>query len=206
METKIDKGKFRVRIIQDEFPENPRTSWDNISTLLCAHRKYTLGDKDAPKHLIAQCGSWDEVGRALYEEEKAVAVLPVYMYDHSYITVSTRPFNCPWDSGQLGLIYITREKLRKMGHGWRNITKKRKETLIEWLENDIQIYDQYLRGDVYGYVVEKKIVYSAEGHPDIDEWEIIDSCFGYYGEDFKANGMQENYQCYIDAGCEVTKE
>ena len=37
-------------------------------------------------------------------------ILPLYLYDHSGITMSTGPFSCPWDSGQVGWIYAPKQK------------------------------------------------------------------------------------------------
>lgn len=40
-------------------------------------------------------------------------ILPLYLYDHSGITISTGPFSCPWDSGQVGWIYAPKDTFRK---------------------------------------------------------------------------------------------
>lgn len=37
-------------------------------------------------------------------------ILPLYLYDHSGITMSTSVFSCPWDSGQVGWIYASKQK------------------------------------------------------------------------------------------------
>ncbi len=36
-------------------------------------------------------------------------ILPLFLYDHSGITMSTGPFSCPWDSGQVGWIYASKK-------------------------------------------------------------------------------------------------
>ena len=37
--------------------------------------------------------------------------LPLYLYDHGGITMSTNPFSCPWDDGgQVGWIYASKQK------------------------------------------------------------------------------------------------
>lgn len=40
-------------------------------------------------------------------------VLPLYLYDHSGITMNTTGFSCPWDSGQVGWIYASKEDALK---------------------------------------------------------------------------------------------
>jgi hypothetical protein len=42
--------------------------------------------------------------------EDKVCIKDLYLYDHSGITISTSPFSCGWDSGQVGFIYLTRQK------------------------------------------------------------------------------------------------
>jgi len=38
-------------------------------------------------------------------------ILPLYLYDHGGITMSTNPFSCPWDDGgQVGWIYASKQK------------------------------------------------------------------------------------------------
>ena len=45
----------------------------------------------------------------LKEEHDAKTILPLYAYEHGMITVSTGPFSCPWDSGQVGFVVSTKE-------------------------------------------------------------------------------------------------
>lgn len=95
-----------------------------------------------------------------------VAILPLYIYDHSGITMNTGGFSCPWDSGQVGWIWVTKERaLKEIG----NIDEKNWEQRArEFLKAEVQIYDDYLHGDVGIMIIE-----------DMDG-EVIDSCGGYY--------------------------
>ena len=54
---------------------------------------------------------------------------------------------------------------------------------IEIMEGEVEVYDQYLRGEVYGYTL-----YEQED----DEWTEEDSCFGFYGDDVLTNGIADN--------------
>ena len=47
------------------------------------------------------------------------------------------------------------------------------------MKGEIEIYDYFIRGDVFGFQV-----------LDEDE-EVIDSCYGFYGDDFETNGLIE---------------
>jgi hypothetical protein len=89
-------------------------------------------------------------------------ILPLYLYDHSGITISTAPFSCSWDSGQVGFIYCSRQRINEEWNGdW--------EAAERYLKGEVETYDQYLRGDVWGYVIE-----DGEGNE-------LDSCWGFYG-------------------------
>ena len=69
---------------------------------------------------------------------------PIYLYDHSGLTVSTRRFSDAWDSGQLGWIAIEREKLEKLG-----LKGDDAERIKEIVESEMKTWDQYLTGEVY---------------------------------------------------------
>lgn len=107
--------------------------------------------------------------------------LPLYLYDHSGITMSTGSFSCPWDSGQVGFIYIDREKITKE-YGWKVLTAKRREKIEEYLRNEVKTYDDYLTGNVYGFVVEQL-------DNETGEWEQTDSCWGFFGDDPVESGL-----------------
>lgn len=152
---------YTVRIERDEDPMNPRREFDNLGTMVCFHGRYDLGDK----HDF----SMDEAREIA--ESKDVITLPLFLYDHSGITISTSPFSCPWDSGQVGFIFIEKDKVRDE-YGWKVITKKRRAQIEKYLTGEVEEYDKYLTGDVYGYIIED---------PD---GEVIESVWGFFGYDY----------------------
>lgn len=116
------------------------------------------------------------------------------------ITISMGPFSCPRDSGQVGFIYVTREKAkRELGldddgfpitrevydaHNAREIAKTY-HSLDDYIVNrvfkgEVEVYDQYLRGDVWYFVIE-----DAGG-------DVVDSCAGFFGDDRKTNGLADH--------------
>jgi hypothetical protein len=154
-------GKYTVKVVQDDYPLNPRTEYDNLCTMVCFHRRYNLGDK----HNFTP----ESIREYLSENKKTVFWKPLYLYDHSGITISTGPFSCPWDSGQVGYIYIERETFLKE-FGFKKMTKKAKERLDSLLTGEVEEYDNYLTGEVYGFMVED------------EEENIVDSCWGFIGD------------------------
>ena len=164
VEQYISEDGYRVTISLDEWADDPR-NWDNLGTMVCWHGRYDLGDEQ-PKI------SPDE-----YQEDlpEGTITLPLYLYDHSGITMKTSPFSCPWDSGQVGFIYVTPETLTMVfPSGVPNDDKVR-----EYLNNEVETYDSYLTGDVYRVDVESGTVCD---HGDT-QWEYMDGCGGFYGDD-----------------------
>ena len=160
-------GKYKIEIIPDDSPYDPRED-DNLGTMVCFHNRYSLGDKHNYSH--RDYNGWDEMKADIIKTEKVGVILPLYLYDHSGITMNTTGFSCPWDSGQIGFIFISKKKMLEE-YGGKKVTKKLKERVTEYLKNEVEAYDQYLTGDVYGYRI-----------TDTETDEEVESCWGYYGE------------------------
>ena len=186
-----------IKIVQDNNSDSPR-EWDNLGTIAYKHRNYTLGEEeiDEPIEWLEDKlgleqkyeysnGRLEELEEQFY---KKFIALPIYLYDHSGQSISTSPFGCRWDSGKVGYIYVDKQTVLKE-YGGKIVTAKLKERVLGYLQGEVETYNQYISGEVYGFQV-------------LDENEdIVDSCFGFYGLDFKTNGM-------IDHICieEVTDE
>jgi len=190
----IEKDKYKIEIYYDDCPGNPREEWDNLGNMICWHRRYNLGDKHSysePRDFIYElCRDFHDTQKMiddynLSEEEfinkylsileKHIVILPLYLYDHSGITINTTGFSCPWDSGQIGWIYATKEKMKKE-YGWKCWSKKREERIIDYLKAEVETYDCYLTGNIYGFFLYKND-------------KEIDSCGGFFNSNFDINGM-----------------
>lgn len=163
------KVEYRYRVDADDCPESPR-DWDNLSVFYCFHNRYRLGDNHSIDH--NNYDSWDEL--AEYEFEKDDVIVPLYMLDHSGITLSTTPFNCPWDSGRVGFAVVSKERIISE-HGFYNDDSKDKALAI--IDSEVETYNQYLCGDVYTIFIDKKCECCGS-------WDIVDSCGGFYGYDY----------------------
>jgi hypothetical protein len=165
-----------LKIEQDDFDCNPRTEYDNVGTMACWHSRMLLGDeqpREEPGEFLRRLAG-EHVGaddpdlipdkhvQAILD--KHFVILPVYAYEHGGITISTGPFSCPWDSGQVGFIYCTTADVQREWNG-------DKDKAIAYLKGEVNTYDQYLRGDVWGYVIE-----DSAG-------EVVDSRYGFFGRD-----------------------
>lgn len=148
-----------IKIYQDEDAQNPRRDYDQFAHMVCFYRRYDLGDK----HNM----SMEELQEII--ERKDVVSLPLFLYDHGGITISTGPFSCPWDSGQVGYIYVTHEEILK-NWGGKRVTKALRQKAIDLMKSEVKGYDDYLTGNVYGYVIEDR------------EGNVIESCWGFIGD------------------------
>lgn len=159
----------KIKIVCDnDHSANPVKEWDTLGTFSCFHNRYDLSGPGAIEDM-------DELKELI--ERPDVLSLPLYLYDHSGITISTGPFSCPWDSGQVGHIHITHEKIKKEYGNTKPETLKK---VKGYLQGEVDTFDAYLTGQVYGYQVD------GEPEPGEDRdtaEENIDSCYGYYGEE-----------------------
>ena len=150
---------LELKIERDNDPINPREGY-HIGTMVCWHSRYDLGDEKPT------CDP-DE-----YEFPKDCIQLPLYLYDHSGITMATHPITgCCFDEGVVGWIFVSRKKVREE-YGWKRITAEREMLIRQYLKSEVEQYDQYLTGDVWYYDIED------------ESGDILDSCCGFYGEEY----------------------
>lgn len=144
----------------------------------------------------------DDMERVMAIVQQHYVMLPLGLIDHSGISmyVGSGPHACDsggWDSGQVGWIYVSAEKAFKEWNGtsldepteWQTTSPQTigwgvrrhelrtckgtfRQRVEDYLRCEVDEYDQYLRGEVYGFVVE---------HEDTGE---EDSCWGHYGLDY----------------------
>lgn len=165
-----------LKIIRDDSPSSPR-DWDNMGTMIAFHNRYSLGDS-GHGYRSQDYNSWDEMERAILKDNPGGVILPLYLYDHSGITMNTTGFDCRWDSGQVGFIVASAARIRE-SYGVKRISAKVRQRVMNSLRGEVELYDQYITGDVYGYVLT---------HDDGEE----DSCWGFFGNDPFTNGMSDH--------------
>jgi hypothetical protein len=170
---------YTLRIEPDESIESPRTYYGNLGTMVCFHRRYNLGDTH--NYGSDSFNGWDELEKQIIKDNDPAIILPVYMYDHSGLTISTSPFSCPCDSGQIGFIFVSKAKVRDE-YGKKIVSKAIKDEVRKILEGEIETYDQYLKGEVYGWIIDA---------PDEKDEKNVESCWGCYGFDYCIESAKE---------------
>jgi hypothetical protein len=165
--------KLNLEIKRDESPESPREWGNTVGHMVLFHNRMNLGDDKK--------GLTVDMARNLetrMTDPRYGVCLPIYAYQHGGITISTEPFSDPWDSGKLGFIYASKEMMRENFHR-KTCTKKMMQETLGFLQQEVKAYDQYLTGDVYGYVIKD------------EAGEVVDSCWGFYGLDLaNAEGIR----------------
>ena len=111
----------------------------------------------------------------------------MWLYDHGGITISggtrTGCYADRWDSGQVGWCVIDKQtvlsELSATEENWRQAAQ-------EVMSQEIEVYDQYLRCEVYGYEL-------YEWDAEEQDWgDSTDSCYGFYGDDIMENGIADS--------------
>jgi len=206
-----NEKEILLRIVDDEAPINPRDR-DNIGVMVCWHKRDSLGDKhnySGPQDFLLTLALGkdsdqreDEMTEAYNTDDESYqdpedtsneellaiirenhVILPLYLYDHSGITVSTRPYHCPWDSGQVGWIYVSKEKVLAertdlTEENWR-------ETAEQYLQGEVQDFADYITDSVLGYEL-----YEIENNEATD---LVYSCYGFYGHSTSSNGLLDQF-------------
>ena len=177
----IEREGFTGKIFQDDCDFDTPRDWDNLGKMICWHNRYNLGDvkllenysesKECKlKNLTEYCNGWEEVEEVLRKEFGAVVILPLFLYDHSGISMRTFSHgqHAGWDGGYVGFIYATKADILKE-YSVKRITKAIKTKVEKILTSEVETYSQYLEGDVYFYNVED------------ENGEVVESCGGFYG-------------------------
>lgn len=199
----ILKSGRTLEITQDEHPDNPR-NWDNVASMVCFHNRYRLGDnlkyKDSESLLMELADTEDSLTEPQYIEiiEKTHVILPLFLYDHSGLRISTGQFSCRFDSSQVGYVYIS---LKHAAYTWNtpedwNHQMKDDDGFINLREfvtrvvkHEVDIYNQYLAGEVYCFeLIEHNTCLWCE----TKHRKVIDRCGGFYGDNIRTNGMLDH--------------
>ena len=167
-EERIDN--YILRLFYDDSPSDPRED-SNLTKMVCFHKRYNLGDDHDLKS--DDFDGWKEMEEYITRTEDPIVIKSLYLYDHGGITIGTKPFGCNWDSGQVGFVYIRKEDVRNE-FSIKRCGQRIVERCDVLLYGEVDTYDKYIQGLVYGYRVFKVT-------DDVEE--ELEACWGYYDED-----------------------
>lgn len=145
------------------------------------------GQENEISEALAECMGISELEKLVRER---CCILPLYLYDHSMISISTGSFigravHAEWDSGQVGWIYATKEDVIKE-YGSDGLTPENREKVETLMSGEVEYYDHYLRGDCYGFELYKD---------GVEE----DSCWGFIGD---PDDLRDDIESYLPEDCQ----
>lgn len=208
-------NKKRVRVVYDPDPFTPRQEdYALFGAMYAEHRDYHLGDRDHSGELFGAAADVDRFVNEIEDYDNnlgsglivaivkhvqrkygATVVLPLYLYDHSGISISAgrnllagghintrthNPFDPGgWDTSFVGFMFDTREKREEYGV----------EDVEAALRSELREYDDYLTGQVFGLIEEKSVQVreirtrndGTTSEATYSTWEEAHSCWGYIG-------------------------
>ena len=179
------EGVQVLAIWSDDDTRNDSREWDNVARLYLWHSNYNLGDKnnhetsdDLLQSLASDEGietTGEEAERELLELLKnSYKIMPVYLYDHSGVSVSVAPFSCKFDSGWCGFAILSKQDaIKELGateEDWEEKAEKQ-------IKNEVEIYNVYISGEVCGFSLYEEKACPCCGRVEL---EYVDSCGGFY--------------------------
>ena len=191
--------KGRIRIVRETDAMPPED--DIVKITYMQQSRYCLGDEAVTPERAHELQQRLEAGD--------VIGIPVYAYVHSGSTIrcsdSGNPFSCPWDSARSGLAYVTTADAQREWGDEASAMSDIVEKAKQYIRGVVKVFDAYLRDAVFGYVAEARVVDPDSGE-ELDDWEEKESCWGFYGDDWKTNGISDYVEAFLDEGYEIVEE
>lgn len=217
------EGDWRVVLEYDEYgdTESPRGEGTGVGIFWCRHPRYNLGDINADEFdelnrfvdLMLEYHHGSEVTRAvvkhLVRHYKATVVRPLYLYDHSGLSLSAgenlvsneydtdlqrrRHFVGDyggWDTSYIGFVFDTEK------------SREHVEDAAAAIDAEVTEYDSYLQNDVHIVTVQRRVITEtirrdpATGEvldeaEDDDTWDDVESCGGFIGHEYAVQEARE---------------
>lgn len=149
---------LRISITQDECADSP-LDWDTDNSVFIVtsrNRYFEVIPKGYSVEAIAEHMETHKLYMGKFK------VFPLYAYVHSGVALSLGrgyPFDCPWDSGQIGYVLVDRRK---------SVIPDADEAA----ECEVKTWNQYLSGDVWQVSVKD------------DAGNVLESVGGFYGHKY----------------------
>ena len=176
---KIERDGFTITSYYDEDAQNPREDSDcHVGVMVLDHGRYDLPNEDDDAKRALDWFMSRKSGLSLFSRwarifKGATIVLPVWGYDHSGLAMRAGDrvgqFADQWDSGLLGVIYDDAT----------NVVDWTAEQIEAALRGEVEEYDMFGRGEVYGYIVTDR------------NGDEVDSCWGYVGSEYFETVIKE---------------
>lgn len=200
----INQENFRLRIVNDDAPENPFLAWDCEPEVAWDFESIENTDgivKDILNKLT--------ISKVKYHQKKLAEILDIEFSDDA--DLGEKHYEIEYEISRTNLENLSKVcdllKIPNLYYGSRGYcqgdyadvlivctdkfyettgAKKSPKANEKTLNAAKSLFDAWAWGDVYGFIIE-----------EVDEdgkWDHIDSCGGFYGTDHKESGLYD----YID--------
>lgn len=166
----MEVKKYQVAIEQSSDVEDPCGAWDMLGKILCFHPRHKFGHDE---------GFTKESFDVYMKDNPEDFYFPLYMYDHSGVTISLTPFNDRWDSMQIGYVWVKRDEAEKEFGSQLEVDKdsltrplQLRVKVLECIQNDVKSVDMWLTGDVWNFIVTD------------ENGDVVESGNDIYGRDY----------------------
>ena len=181
-EVKVGNDTYRAKIIWDENANRPDKDMDLVIAFYEAENAEVVGG--ILKYLIHGTEAWQVVEKTCYaasidEPDLDDQDVREHWLEAIRDEVIVRQVRAGYNRRYI--VHTTPDMCAKLGVDWANAEKA--------MDQEIEMLVQWCEGDIYGYTIEKAHGCDHCGHI---EWENVDSCWGFYGNDIEKNGMLDN--------------
>lgn len=173
-------GRYRLRLVADEHPENPRTHYDHITHVITPEGQNFI-DVDTEGGPLQYGWDW------LKNRKDAVAVFTRWArIAHGAVVVEVSPAQ-----GARALWYMMPDGIKETPDP------------VKYIEAEAREYEAWAEGDVWIYDIERSVVWqrteTAEDESMIT-WEGVESCGGYYGREYAEQEARAAFEAYKTEG------
>lgn len=195
---------FEAQIKVDQTPQDPRDDYDPMGRLLRFERGAIQEDRATeiiPAHRIGEVDLTHIIRWLRIFHGAEVALIRGYV--HSGTALTTVPvgdrgvpkgsydgqFTDRWDSMWWGLIFVTRDDLKREYIDYGSTPEESREKAQDYMRGEVETLEAWINGDVYGYTVVGK---NGEHELLPTDATMLDSCWGFYGYDHEKSGLKES--------------
>lgn len=179
IETSQD-GRFRVRLVVDTNPVNPRKDRENLAHVITpTQSRYLPVDEDGGP---LQHG-WDHF--SMRPDSEALFTRWARIY-HGAAVVEHRPAQGAWS-----LWYLTADDVADAGI-------PDPEACIR---EEIAEYQAWADGEVFGYVIEKAVQWGRRDGQEgsMTTWDHVDSLWGLVGYEYAEQAAKEEFESFLNS-------
>ena len=185
VETLETRGDFRVRLVTDDYPENPRKDYDHITHVITVqNNRYADVDDDGgplAKHWARLISGH---GWRTPDTRDAVAMFERFAKIHGIVTLYDTP-----NDGASAIWYMMPDQYHEVGDPMAYLTGERDE------------YRAWANGEVYGYVIEQRVKWHHTDHDSDDEmatWDHVESCYGFIGYQYAEQEARDAFASFAE--------